>query len=114
MLRIFRHYVPAAVFVLIALDVSMILGAVHLSAFVAPWLGQGSFWVKTGFLTVLVVFALYLADLYDPRLQPNRRDLAARLLLALVPTALCAAALAFAVPVLRFGRLAFFLIFGFI
>jgi sugar transferase (PEP-CTERM system associated) len=87
---------------------------VHLSAFIGPWLGQGPFWAKTGSLAILVVFALYLADLYDPRLQPSQRDLAARLLLALVPTALCAAALAFAVPVLRFGRLAFFLIFGLI
>src|SRR5262245_17425973 len=112
MLRIFRHYVPAAVFLLIIQDVAIILAAVNISAFIAPWLGQDPIWAKTAFLAILVVFALHLADLYDPRVQTSRRDLAARLLLALVPTALCAAALAFAVPILRFGRLAFFMIFG--
>jgi sugar transferase (PEP-CTERM system associated) len=112
MLRIFRHYVPATLFVLIASDVSVILLAVRLSSDLAQWMGEGSVWPKTALLTLLIVFALYLADLYNPRLQPGRGELAARLLLALVPAALLAAALAFAVPAFRFGRFAFVLICG--
>src|SRR5438477_3983889 len=112
MLRIFRHYVPAALFVLIALDVSVVLMAVRFSSWLGPWAGEGSGWPRTAILTLLVVFALDLADLYDPRLQPGRGELAARLLLAVVPAALLAAALAFAMPAFRFGRFAFLLICG--
>ena len=112
MWRIFRHYVPAALFVLIALDVSVVLMAVRFSSWLGPWAGEGSGWPRTAILTLLVVFALDLADLYDPRLQPGRGELAARLLLAVVPAALLAAALAFAMPAFRFGRFAFLLICG--
>jgi sugar transferase (PEP-CTERM system associated) len=114
MLRIFRHYVPGTLFILMALDVSVILVAVRLSSRLSPWVGGGSVWPKTALLTLLVVFALYLADLYNPRLQPGRRELAARLLLVVFPTTLLAAAVAFAVPAFRFGRFAFVLIFGLI
>src|SRR5262245_56563247 len=100
MLRIFRHYIPTTIPVLIAVDVIVVLLAVTLSASLAPWAGEGSLWPKAGLLALIVVFALYLADLYHPRLQPGQRELAARLLFALVPVALLAAALAFAVPAL--------------
>src|SRR5215472_3841331 len=110
MLRIFRHYVPAAVLVLIALDAGVVVAAAQISTWLAAWPGEGSVWPKTVLLTVLVVLALHLADLYDARHLPGRRELAARLLLAFFPAALLAAALAFALPAFRFGRFAFLLI----
>jgi len=110
MLRIFRHYVPAAVIIMIALDAGVVVAAAHLSTWLAAWPGEGSIWPKTVLLTVLVVLALYLADLYDARLMLGRRELAARLLLAFFPTALLGAALAFALPAFRFGRFAFLII----
>src|SRR5437667_229669 len=61
MLRIFRHYVPAALFVLIALDVSVVLMAVRFSSWLGPWAGEGSGWPRTAILTLLVVFALDLS-----------------------------------------------------
>jgi len=110
MLRIFRHYVPAAVLVLIALDASVVVSAALLSTWLAAWPGEGSVWPKTALLTVIVILVLHLADLYDARSAPGRRELAARLLLGFFPAALLAAALAFAVPAFRFGRFAFLLI----
>ncbi len=97
---------------LITVDVAVILGSVGISNYLSEWMGQGSLWPKAFTLTAVILFAFYLADLYKVGLQLGRRELAARLLLALSCSVLLAAALGFAVPDLRFGRLAFVQIFG--
>ena len=106
MLRIFRHYVSATLLLLILLDVAVIVTAVALSSALAPWAERGPLWYKTAVLSVLVVFALYLADLYEPHRQLGHRQLVTRLLLSLVPAGLAAAALASAAPTFRSSQAA--------
>jgi len=114
MLRLFRHYVPSTLLVLIAADAAVIVAAVGLSTQVSGWIGQGGPWPKTAILAGILLLMLYFADLYDVRLQLGRRELAARLVLALSGGAIMIAAVGFAVPPLRFGRFAFVQIFGFL
>lgn len=112
MLRLFRHYVPATLVVVIAGDIAVIIAAVGLASGLGGWIGQGALWPKTLSLIAIVLSALYLADLYNVAVEVRRREQAARLLLALSGSALVAAAVGFAIPDLRFGRLAFGQIFG--
>jgi sugar transferase (PEP-CTERM system associated) len=113
MLRVFRHYIPAPLLALLVADVAVVAGGVALSGLAAPWVGSGARWPKAGALAAVVVFTLYLADLYGTDRRRPRRELAARVLVALACAAVLAAAAGFAVPALRFARLAFAAIFGF-
>ena len=105
MLRIFRHYVSATLLLLVLLDVAVIVTVVALSGALAPWAEQGPLWSKAAVLSVLVVFALYLADLYEPHRQLGHRELIMRLFLSLAPAGLVAAALASAAPTFRLSQL---------
>ncbi len=111
MLRIFRHYIPATLLMLITADVAVIVGSIGISGFLTEWMGQGSLGPKVFTLTAIILFALYLADLYKAGPEFGRRELAARLLLALSFSFILAAALGFIVPALRFSRFAFIQIF---
>jgi sugar transferase (PEP-CTERM system associated) len=112
MLRVYGHYVSTAVIVLVATDLLIIaLGAIS-AAQIGYWPGDGALWPKVATLAGLTLLALYLADLYrlDPRIR--RSELAFRLLLALAAAGVATAAVGFAVPPLRLGRLAFAHTFG--
>jgi sugar transferase (PEP-CTERM system associated) len=61
-----------------------------------------------------VLLALYLADLYKGLFHLGRREMAVRLLMAILGAALLAAAADFAFSPVRFGRLAFAQTFGLI
>jgi sugar transferase (PEP-CTERM system associated) len=112
-LRLFRHYVPGIALAVIAADASIVIGAVWLSQLVlGTWLGDPPLWPKIVALVGLTSFTLYLGDLYKTDLRLGRRELAARLVIALTASAVLVAAAGFAVPPLRFGRLAFFQIVG--
>jgi sugar transferase (PEP-CTERM system associated) len=112
-LRLFRHYVPGIALAVIAADAVILIGAVTLSQLVfGTWLGDPPLWPKVAALVGLTSFTLYLADLYKTDLRLGRRELVARLVIALTASTVLVAAAGFAVPHLRFGRLAFFQIVG--
>lgn len=112
MVKLFGHYISAVLVTVITADILVILSAVGLSYSSDRWIGQGALWPKTAALAGAVVFSMYLADLYKAGPVFGRRELAARLLLALAASAVVMAALGFALPALRFGRLAFAEIYG--
>src|SRR5438445_10393164 len=107
MLRLFRHYIPGTLLLVAAVDVAVILGAIGLVSSLTPWMGEGPVWPKAAALSLIVVFALYLADLYDTRLQTGRGEPAVRILLSLLASADVAAVVQYALPRPRFGRPAF-------
>ena len=107
MYRLFRHYVPGMMVAAVIGDVVVILGAIATAWYFGWWVGQAPLWPKVVSLTGMIVCGLYVSELYDPRRIVSGRELGARLLLGLVGSGTLAAALGFAVPVLRFGRLAF-------
>jgi sugar transferase (PEP-CTERM system associated) len=111
-LRVFRHYVPTSLLTVIAIDVAVIVGAVHLPRALGTWVGEGDLWPKTTALTAITVFTLYLADLYSAGVSAGKKELTARLLIALLCSGTLVAAAGFAFPTLRFGRLAFLQIFS--
>ena len=111
MLRVFRHYVPGVVLVVIALDVSIMSTAAGLAGALGLWTGGGALWPKAVCLVAVVLLCFYLAELYRLGRHFSRRELAARLLLALLSAAVITAAIGYLVPALRFGRLAFAQIF---
>jgi sugar transferase (PEP-CTERM system associated) len=111
-LRVFRHYVPGAALGLVLVDLLVVLGSVWLAGVAGNWLGDGILWPKVGALLAVTMFILYLGDLYRTELRMGRREVVARLLVALSMSALLMAAVGFALPALRFGRLAFLQIFG--
>src|SRR3989442_13663382 len=111
MLRVFRHYVPGVVLVVIALDVSIMSTAAGLAGALGLWTGGGALWPKAVCLVAVVLLCFYLAELYRLGRHFSRRELAARLLLALLRAAGITAAIGYLVPALRFGTLAFAQIF---
>lgn len=112
MLRIFRHYVPGTTLVLVVADLAIMLAAVLVTRWWVVWAGDPPIWPKILTALATSTFALYLADLYRPELRPGRREIVARLGVALCGAAVLTAAAGFAVPALRMGRLAFFSSFG--
>jgi sugar transferase (PEP-CTERM system associated) len=113
-LRVFRHYVSVVAITVIVMDLSISLAAIGISSYFGAWIGTGPDWPKMAALAAVVLFALYLADLYKVDVHLGQVELAARVLLALGSAAVMTAAVGFAVPALRFGRLAFLEIFGFL
>jgi sugar transferase (PEP-CTERM system associated) len=107
MYRLFRHYVPGMIVAAVIGDVFVIVCAIATAWHFGWWVGQTPLWPKVVSLTGMIVCGLYVSELYDPRRSVSRRELGARLLLGLVGSGTLAAALSFALPVLRFGRLAF-------
>jgi sugar transferase (PEP-CTERM system associated) len=111
MYRLFRHYVPGTLLATGALDLAAIMLAVTVAAQLSPWVGEGPVWPKAAAVVAVTMFVLYLADLYDGRRNFGRGEIAARVALAVVAGAITTAALGFALPSLRFGRLVFAQIF---
>ena len=107
MLRIFRHYVPGIMPILLAGDVTVVAGALFLTASSGTWIGAGHIGPKLAFIAAVQVFLLYLGDLYNTRLPLGRRELVARLLICQAAAAPLVAAGGYAFTSLRLGRLAF-------
>jgi sugar transferase (PEP-CTERM system associated) len=112
MLRLYRHYVPAAIFAVMATDLAIITFAVTSAERLGYWTGDGALWPKAAVVATVTLLVLYLADMYrlDPRVR--RVELGSRLLIALAAGATTIAAIGFAFPVLRLGRLAFLHVIG--
>jgi sugar transferase (PEP-CTERM system associated) len=111
-LRLYRHYVPGLALALLLGDLAIILGSIWLAGASGTWLGMGTIWPKAGALLIAMMFPLYLGDLYRTDLRMGRREMVARLMIALCVGATVTAAAGFALPSLRFGRMAFLQIFG--
>ena len=107
MLRIFRHYIPGLMPILLAGDLAVIAGSLSLTATSGIWLGTGPLGLKLLFVASVELFLFYLADLYNTRLPLGRRELVARLLICQAAAAPLVAAGGYALTSLRFGRLAF-------
>ena len=112
MLRLYRHYVPAAVFIMIAADLAVFTLAMVTTRQIGYWLPDGSLWAKGAAVAAVTMLALYLADLYKVDFRIRRVELFSRLFIALTAAATIIAAIGFAVPVLRLSRLAFLHIVG--
>jgi sugar transferase (PEP-CTERM system associated) len=112
-LRLFRHYVSGLALVLLLADLSIVLGSVWLSWGLGNWLGEGSVSPKVAALLLPTIFTLYLGDLYRTNIRMRNREVAVRLIVAVSCSAVLVAAVGFALPPLRFGRMAFLQIFGF-
>jgi sugar transferase (PEP-CTERM system associated) len=110
-LRLFRHYLPRTLLTFTVVDVGIIIAALALARTSVEWVGAGALWPKATLLAGLVLGALHLADLYGVGFEFGRRELIVRLTLALGGSAVAVAVLGFAIPSLRFGRLAFLEIF---
>jgi sugar transferase (PEP-CTERM system associated) len=106
-LRVFRHYIPAAALTLLVGDILIVAGAVWLARATGGWPGHGTFAPKMLVITTAAVLSLHLADLYRPRAAMGRREVVGRLLLALGGTAIGTAAASYTFPSLGFGRLVF-------
>ena len=107
MLRIFRHYIPGLMPILLAGDLAVIVGSLLLTSASGIWIGAGPQAPKLVFIAVVEIFLLYVADLYNTRLPLGRREMVARLLICQAAAAPLVAAGGYALPSLRLGRLAF-------
>jgi sugar transferase (PEP-CTERM system associated) len=112
MLRLYRHYVPSLVFAMVAADFLVIASAVASAQHLGYWIGEGSQWPKAISVSAVILLALYLADLYKVDFRIRKVELASRLFVALAAGSTGLAALGFAIPTLRLGRLAFVHILG--
>ena len=107
MVRIFRHYIPGLMPILLAGDLAVMIGSLLITSASGIWLGAGPSVPKLIFIAGIELFLLYLADLYNPRLPLGRRELVARLLICQAVAAPLVAAGGYAFVSLRLGRLAF-------
>jgi exopolysaccharide biosynthesis polyprenyl glycosylphosphotransferase len=96
----------------VAADAAVVGLAVWAAVSLGFWPGVGQLWLKALVIAGGSLFCLHLADLYQVWRYVGRRDLVARLVPAVLGAAVLTAALGFAVPLFRFGRAAFALIFG--
>jgi sugar transferase (PEP-CTERM system associated) len=112
MLRLYRHYVPVAVFAMVAIDLAVVGLAMASSEWLGYWLPDGALWLKASLLAAVTLLALYLADLYKLDFRIRRVELASRVFVALVAGVTITAAFGFAFPDVRLGRLAFLHIWG--
>ena len=111
MLRLFRHYISIALLAALGSDIAVMVTATNLADDLVGWAGTGPLWPKTTVLVAITLLTLYVGDLYRLGLY-GWREIVARLLYALICAATIMGAVGFAVPGLRFGRLAFVEIFG--
>jgi sugar transferase (PEP-CTERM system associated) len=112
MLRLYRHYVPAVVLAMIAGDLVLVGFAMASARHLGYWIADGAIWPRTAIVAGVTMLALYLADLYKIDFRIRRVELASRLLVAMAAAATITAAIGFALPVFRLGRLAFLHVFG--
>jgi sugar transferase (PEP-CTERM system associated) len=76
------------------------------------WFPDGAMWLKAALVGAVTLLVLYLGDLYKLDFRIRRVELASRLFVALTAGATITAAIGFAFPDLRLGRLAFLHVFG--
>jgi sugar transferase (PEP-CTERM system associated) len=114
MLRLYRHYVPAVVFAMVATDLAVFALAVASAEHLGYWNPDGALLAKAAIIGGVTLLTLYLADLYKTDFRIRRVELASRLFLALAAAATTTAAIGFAIPPLRLGRLAFLHVVGFV
>ena len=107
MLRLYRHYVPAVVFAMVAADLCVITLAAVSAEWLGYWTGEGSLWPKAVVLAGVTLLAMYLADLYQLDSRGRWVEVTSRLFVTMVAVATATAAIGFALPAFRFGRLAF-------
>jgi sugar transferase (PEP-CTERM system associated) len=107
MLRIFRHYIPGLMPILLVGDLAVIAGSLLLTSALGAWIGFGPQGPKLILIAGVEIFLLYVADLYNTRLPLGRREMMARLLICQAAAAPLVAAGGYAFPSLRLGRLAF-------
>jgi sugar transferase (PEP-CTERM system associated) len=107
MVRIFRHYVPGLMAILLAGDAAVVALSLLATASSGLWIGAGSLGPKLFLIAGVELFLFYLADLYNSRLPLGRRELIARILICQAAAAPLVAAAGYALPSLRLGRLAF-------
>jgi sugar transferase (PEP-CTERM system associated) len=108
LIRISRHYISNTFFLILAGDLAMLLASVALTYWWVDWVGGGAFWSKIVVLAATTLLFLYLADLYHFQLQFDKGELILRVGLAAVVATILTAAIGFALPSLRFSRMAFF------
>jgi hypothetical protein len=107
-LRIFRHYVPALTLALFLGDAAWLTAAALASVRLAGAAGADpTLRLPAAVAAVLLgLLALVMAGVYDLGLRSRTAELLARVLAAAALWAILAGAVAFALPALRPGRLA--------
>ena len=93
-------------------DLAVIALAVASTQHLGYWNPDGALWAKAASVAAVMLLVLYLADLYKVDFRIRRVELASRLFVALAAGATATAAIGFAFPFLRLGRLAFLHILG--
>src|SRR5882724_8064985 len=107
MIRISRHYISSIFCLILAGDLAMLLASAALTYWWVDWVGEGAFWFKAIALAATALLLLYLADLYHFQLQFDKGELLLRVGLTAVVAAMLIAAMGYAMPSLRFSRMAF-------
>ena len=97
---------------MVAGDLAVIALAVMSAQQLGYWNPDGALWAKAASVAAVTLLVLYLADLYKLDFRIRRVELASRLLVALAAGATATAAIGFALPFLRLGRLAFLHVLG--
>jgi sugar transferase (PEP-CTERM system associated) len=110
LIRIFRHYISPIAVTILAGDLTVLLASAGVSYWWMEWTGDGLFWPKIVALASITILLFYLGDLYNFQLQWGWGELALRLGAASAIAAVLLAAIGYALPPLRFGRMAFFTI----
>jgi sugar transferase (PEP-CTERM system associated) len=109
-IRISRHYISKIFLLILIGDLAMLLASVALTYWWVDWVGEGPFWPKAVALAATTLLLFYLSDLYNFQLELDKGELILRVGLASTIAAVLTAALGYAVPPLRFGRMAFLVI----
>src|SRR5262245_47047365 len=83
MLRIYRHYMPALLFITAAVDLAVIGFAMLSSQWFGFPKGEGAMWLKMAVVFGANLLAFYMFDLYKLDFQVRRVEIVSRLLVAL-------------------------------
>lgn len=112
MWRISGHYISKILLLTLVGDLAVLLGAVALAYGGVEWIAESPLWPKITLLGVVTMLLLYLADLYDFQVRRGGGELLLRVALASLIAAVLIAAIGYALPSLRFGRMGFLWIIG--
>lgn len=107
MIRISRHYISHITIAILVGDLAMLLASVGATYYWMHWVGEGLFWPKVVALAATTLLLFYVSDLYNFQLQFGSGELALRAWLASATAAVLIAAVGYAIPSLRLGRMAF-------
>ena len=110
-MRIFRHYVPWNLALLVSVESFLIFvifcaGHIleHYFRLQVVWTDDGHIYVKAFAATFIAVTTFYIAGVYDLRLHLRRGELCARITLCFFVIAFVIAALGFFIPTWQLGR----------